>query len=70
MGPRLCSRGESFDEEEESEEAVSQWGHGFVAVERHPICPAPDLGKREGLRAPAHPRGRGRGQCRNGATAL
>ena len=34
MGPRLCSRGELYGEYFEFDSQASQWGHGFVAVER------------------------------------
>ena len=55
MGPRLCSRGEAMDRLECAEtQYVSQWGHGFVAVER--------LWTAWSVQRPS--------TCRNGATAL
>ena len=38
MGPRLCSRGESISRLPltRPQMMASQWGHGFVAVERLP----------------------------------
>ena len=34
MGPRLCSRGETRRPKRNRGAKTSQWGHGFVAVER------------------------------------
>ena len=45
MGPRLCSRGETREVAEVLGVSPSQWGHGFVAVERRPPRSRPRGGR-------------------------